>query len=576
MSGLQLGDNPIPRADPKLDNVILGGPGLSSDNQHPSARQPLSSTPNKPLTELQDSSNVSATVSSELLGSTIHAAHDSTTSVPGFESASDLFRRDASSNILAVQPMGPNVSESVTDPDMAQDPAREENVDMDTTHQNEYNQHDDGNPPTAQPDPNNLSSSDTESAMQLMTQLIQAQQAGNLADVTSQLHGPHAKQLVQLLQLAKAAANPTGAERGNPPTRPDTATDSEPDSTSQSGSDSESVTTDVSGHPGRSTARRTRLAASHVQQMLDQNDKDVILIDEQVETEGLETVHMTTEWDKCVEREEASWPTRFPTWKPFIKPRVEDVDDKWYQGKDCVDPSGIPPAARWAILPAADGTLALRQDAAIPGASRGRTKYKTHDLERRLAHEKGECVQGRLTPISSPELIRRDQRQKDLFAEDMFWQDEIRSSLYVPGPEDTPVNFAYRSGLGQVMAIPYRVAAPMAWEYPYAYGQLQESLTDRLVTSSLYGIQLVRPGYYSPQSGPQGYSESEWLNRKAQACTNYVLDTDTDQCDYGPPHAGRRVVGQCPICLAISQQPSSTLPTGILSTWQWPQPSPVC
>ncbi len=187
------------------------------------------------------------------------------------------------------------------------------------------------------------------------------------------------------------------------------------------------------------------------------------------------------------------------------------------------------------------------------------------------------------------ELIHRDQRQKDLFADDAFWQNEIRSSLYVPGPEDTAINFAYRLGPGRTMAIPYRVAAPMAWEYPYAYGQLQESLTDRLVTASLHEIQLVTPGYYSPQSRPEGYSEAEWLRRKSQACANYVLDIDTSECDYGPLKgalaspltgkrpscAGRRVVGQCPICLAILQRLSCTLPTGILSMWQWPQPSPV-
>ncbi len=269
--------------------------------------------------------------------------------------------------------------------------------------------------------------------------------------------------------------------------------------------------------------------------MLEESDKDVIVLEEHVETEGLETVRMTTDWDRHVEQEEASWPTHFPSRKPFVKPRVEQVDDNWYQGEDCVDPSGIAPVARRVILPAANGTLALRQDAGIPGASRERTKYKTHDLERRLVYEKDERVEGKLPPINSAELIRHDQRQKELFAEGIFWQDEIRSSLYVPGPEDTPVNFAYRSGFGQVMAIPYRVAAPMAWEYPYAYGQLKESLTDRLVTASLYRIQLVRPGYYSPQSGPQGYSESEWLKCKTQACADYVLDTDTSQCDYAPP-----------------------------------------
>ncbi len=383
---------------------------------------------------------------------------------------------------------------------MVQDPAREENVDTDTTHQNAYTQHGDGNPPVAQPDPNNQSSTGTDQAMQLMAQLLQAQQAGNLADVTGQLHGSQAEQLVQLLQLAKAVANPTGAARGNSSAQPDTATDSAPDSSSQSGSDSESIITDASGHEGRTSARRHHLAASQAQRLLEESDKDVIILDQHVETEGFETVNMIHEWGECVKQEEEGWPTRFPAQKPFMKPRVEEVNDNWYQGKDCVDPSGIAPAARRAILLAADGTLALKQNAAMPSASRGRTKYKTHNLVRRLEYKKGERVEGRLKPITAIELIARDQRQKELFADDSFWQKEIRNSVYVPGPDDTPVNFAVRTGLGQLMAIPYQVAAPMAWEYPYAYGQLQESLMDRLVTASLYGMQLVRSGYYSPQS----------------------------------------------------------------------------
>ncbi len=461
------------------------GPHCPRIVKTPSTQPLLNNTPNKPLTELQDSSNVSATVSSELLGSTIHAAHDSTTAVPGFESASDLFRGDSGSNVLAVQPTGPNVSGSTTDSDMVQDPAREKDIEMDTTHQNAYTQHDDGNPPVAQPDPSNPMSTGTDQAVQLMTQLIQAQQARNLADITSQLQGPQAEQVMLVLQLAKAAATPTGAGRGNPPAQPDTATDTDPNSTSQSGSDSEGVTTDASEQRGRTGARRHCLAASQAQQLLEESDRDVIILEEHVETAELETIRITPQWGACVDEEEADWPNRFPCRKPFIKPWVEEVTDNWYQGEDCVDPSGIAPAARRTILPAADGTLALRQDAVMPGASRGCTKYQMNDLKRRLAYEKGERVEDRLTPISLAELIRRDQRQKDLFAEDMFWQDEIRSSLYVPGPEDAPVNFAYRSGLRQVMAIPYRVATPMAWVYPYAHGQLQESLTDQLMTASL-------------------------------------------------------------------------------------------
>ena len=368
-----------------------------------------------------------------------------------------------------------------------------------------------------------------------MDQLFQAHQAGNLADLTSQLRGPQAQQLMQILQIAREVGQPTGAGPDTSSAHQDTATDSELDSTAQSGSDSESVTTDASDQHRRRQARHNRLALDQAQCLLEESENDVIVLDEQVENETLKTVRVTTNWDKHLEHEEATWPTRFPTRKPFIQPRVEQVDDKWYEGEDCVNPSGIAPTATRAILPAADGTLALKRDAVMPGASRGRTLYKTHNLKRRLSYEKSERVEGKLKAIAPAELIARDQRQKELLAEDTFWQDEIRDLLYVPGPEDTPVNFAYRSGFRQVQVIPYRVAAPMAWEYPYAYGQLQESLTDRLVPASLYGIQLVRPGYYSPQAGPSAYSEAEWQRRKSQACADYVLDTDTSSCDYSPP-----------------------------------------
>ncbi len=118
MSSLQLRDDSVPEAGPKPDNVTSGGPGPVSDNQNPATQQPLSSTPTRPHTEPQNDLSVSATVSSEQLGSTIHAAHDSTMSVPGFDSASNISLVDASSSIPAVQSTGPNVSESVTDPNL--------------------------------------------------------------------------------------------------------------------------------------------------------------------------------------------------------------------------------------------------------------------------------------------------------------------------------------------------------------------------------------------------------------------------------------------------------------------------
>ncbi len=93
--------------------------------------------------------------------------------------------------------------------------------------------------------------------------------------------------------------------------------------------------------------------------------------------------------------------------------------------------------------------------------------------------------------------------------------------------------FAVRAGLGRYKAIPYWVAAPMTWEYPYAYGQVQESLMDRLVTASLYGIQLIRLAYASPEAGPDVYPDVDWSACKSRACANFILDTD--QSNHGCP-----------------------------------------
>ncbi len=449
MSNLQLRDDSVSETDSKPENGTPGGPGPSPNVQNPATQQPLSSTPVRPPTEPQNDLNVSATVSGERLGSTIHAGPGSTTSLTGYDSASSIFHPDASSNIPAVQPTGPNVSESVLDPVEGQQVSRGgDDGAMDTTHQSAYTQHVDGTGSVVQPETNNVASTAADQAVRLMTQLFQAQQAGTLDDVTGQLQGAQADQLEQILQLAKAVSRPSRADPDTSSAHPDTVTDSESDSVMESVSGSESVNTDASDPNRRKRANRKRLAPDQAQQMLEQSGKDVIIIDEQVETEELEKVSLRREWEDGLKLEEESWPTRFPIRKPFIKPQVEQVNDNWYQGEDCVDPSRIAPTAERAILPSADGTLALKRDVDTPGASRGRTKYKTHDLERRLSFPKGKRTDGRLAPIASAKLIGRDQDQQRLLAADEFWQTEIRNSLYAPGPDDTPVNFAYRSSRG--------------------------------------------------------------------------------------------------------------------------------
>ncbi len=58
------------------------------------------------------------------------------------------------------------------------------------------------------------------------------------------------------------------------------------------------------------------------------------------------------------------------------------------------------------------------------------------------------------------------------------------------------VHFAHCTG-DTTQAIPYHVVQPMAWEYPYQYGQAQKALRDRLVLTSLYGLMVVMSGHQS-------------------------------------------------------------------------------
>ncbi len=101
-------------------------------------------------------------------------------------------------------------------------------------------------------------------------------------------------------------------------------------------------------------------------------------------------------------------------------------------------------------------------------------------------------------------------------------------ALYLPTETDTPVNFVVETSTGR-MAIPYRVAALMAWEYPYAFGQAQEPLQDRLVTASLYRIRLIRPGYTNPRSSPAPPAAAETPAAKEAACVAYVTDADVSR-----------------------------------------------
>ncbi len=153
-----------------------------------------------------------------------------------------------------------------------------------------------------------------------------------------------------------------------------------------------------------------------------------------------------------------------------------------------------------------------------PSIENASTKRVYHEKAKREGHEE-------LDPVSQATLEERAQENRVSLARDSFWAEEIDRALYLPGETDTAVNFAVNTDTG-MKAIPYRVAAPMAWEYPYAFGQAQESLQDRLVTASLYGMRLTQPGYTDPRSRPAAPAAADSPAVKEAACVAYVTDAD--------------------------------------------------
>ncbi len=131
----------------------------------------------------------------------------STTSVQGFESASTDFHGDVSSNVPPIRQQGQGTTGSVSDMEMGQDISGEVDTDRDLTHQDAYKR-DDENQPVALRDPSNQTITGQDPTTQLVAQLLQAQKAGTLVDVTNQLHGAQAEQLAKLLKLARAVADP--------------------------------------------------------------------------------------------------------------------------------------------------------------------------------------------------------------------------------------------------------------------------------------------------------------------------------------------------------------------------------
>ena len=257
--------------------------------------------------------------------------------------------------------------------------------------------------------------------------------------------------------------------------------------------------------------------------------------------------------------------------------QVASTDDGWYWGEDCASPSEVAHPGKNAILPAADGSLAMKADAVLPGAPPGRAKYGECFLERRVFHNKAKRTGHKeLDPVPQAELEARALENREALARDSFWAEEMERALYLPGESDTTVNFAVKTDTG-MKAIPYRVAAPMAWEYPYAFGQAQEPLQDRLVTASLYGMRLTRPGYTDPQSRPAAPAAAESPAAKEAACAAYVTDADVSDsqepsCRVANGEDGREAF----ICPEARCEALEGMPCYFATVEQWIEHFPCC
>ncbi len=112
------------------------------------------------------------------------------------------------------------------------------------------------------------------------------------------------------------------------------------------------------------------------------------------------------------------------------------------KGKDCANPSEVAPAAKRAILPDADGSLALKDDTVLPSAPPGRDHYGDRSLERWVSYPKAKRKgHQELDPIALQDLATIADEQHTALRADSFCAEQMECALYKPGELDTPVNF---------------------------------------------------------------------------------------------------------------------------------------
>ncbi len=535
----------------QLSNLQLGkefSPGSASGTGQFAARSNLGSGPgtgnvSHPVANPQGQPGAEPTNNGAIThtGNDLNATLSANSVPPGFESAVATFHNNIeppAALIEGAQPTGP-----FEEAEMPEDGDRQDHTVMEASSQQTDIQHPSTSAnqqpaslgATGQPAPATRFTSDA------IANLVQAAAAGNFWDDPEQLKGAtagHMQELHAVLQKMAASQKPAETDPNQDESGPEDDKESEhhnadsvsissgSSSSSSSSSDSDTAS-DTDSRKDTDHKKKGKASVEGVKDLFDQAEDDVFIVSEESESECGSTKDDDScpPWATRVD-EEPDWIVRYPNAIPYVHPRAVSTDDGWYRGEDCASPSEAAPTGKNATLPAADGSLALKADAVLPSAPPGRTKYGERFLERRVYHEKAKRDGHEdLDPVSQAMLEERAKENQDSLARDSFWAEEMECALYFPSETDTTVNFAVRTDTG-MKAIPYRVAAPMAWEYPYTFGQAQESLQDRLVTASLYGMQLTQPGYTDPRSRPAPPAAAESPAIKEAACAAYVTDAD--------------------------------------------------
>ncbi len=368
----------------------------------------------------------------------------------------------------------------------------------------------------------------TDARTAALVRLLQVHKESQVLNITDVLTGQELAGLEQIKELLKGLPGPEGEDGGsdNPSAKkdlePGELTNSSEDDTedeSSRASDSESLNTDLE-------EPRKPIPPRLYSRVLAQKDSDVVLSGERVESSSDVEIKDVTSWSTRVDELEDEWRSCYPPTDPYLVPQAEEIGDHWYQGEDCADPYQITPKSSKAILPTADGSLALKHDVVLPSTPEDRQYYKDHELDRRVFYAKSKRGKdGELKPITAEEARECEAEQRQKPPEDEYWQGQVRWSLYQLGPMESVVNFVGQGYTG-VMAVPYHVVAPMAWEYLYALSQAQESLLGRLKMASLYGIKVLHPSYTSATSCPEPVETLDTPEMKKAACSANVTDTD--------------------------------------------------